>query len=249
MVSAAAVRQSRPTDMVERWFFTAVAGAMLAIAIAGFMPSLVSPSGRRAPVSLLAGAHGALFFVWLGIFFIQARLIADRRVRLHQQVGWAAAFVAALMIPLGYATCIEMVRHGFDLSGDLHADRDPAAVALFPLGDILIFSVLLAAGITLRRRAEVHKTLMLFANIALIPAPLAHLIGHVPTLAAIQAPIILLPIAVFFAAAIARDLLVNRTVHPLTCGLAAAMLLSGPLRAGVIGPSPWWHHFVHWLAR
>lgn len=249
MSSVATVPSSSKKDIIERQFFTAIAAAMLGVAIAGFAPSIVFTSRRHAPISVLAAVHGAVFFIWLGIFLLQARLIARRRVRLHTRTGAAAVFVALIMVPLGYATCIEMVRRGIDLSGDLHAENDLATVVLFPLGDLVIFSVLFALAIALRRRPEIHRTLILFANIALIPAPFAHLIGHVPRLAAMPAPIILFPIALFMAAAIGRDLLIQKRLRALTCALSAAMLVSGPLRAVVIGPSAPWHHFLHWLAQ
>src|SRR5579863_6702031 len=214
-MSPLAVESPMKGGIVERWFFTAIAAAMLVVAISGFVPSIVFTSGRRAPLSLLAAAHGALFFVWLGIFFAQARLIADRRVSLHKRVGSAAVFVAAVMIPLGYATCIEMVRRGFDLSGDLRVQHDPAYEVIFPLGDLLLFSGLFTGAIALRHRPDLHRTLILFANIALMRAPLSHLIGHVPWLAAIPAPIILLPITLFLASAMARDFLLKGRVRPL----------------------------------
>lgn len=249
MLLETAVHSSGKSDIVERWFFRAMAITMLVIACAGFLPSIAIPSGRRAPLSLLAAAHGVVFFAWLGIFLAQAVLVADRRIHIHRRLGVAAAFVAAVMIPLGYVTCIAMVRRGFDLSGDLHAEPDPAPVVVFPLGDILFFTVFVAAALTFRRRPQIHKTMILFANIVLMPAPLAHLIGHVPALTKMPAPIILVPITLLIGAAVAREFIVARTVHRLTWATAAVMLLSGPLRAGVVGPSATWHVFVRWLAR
>ena len=248
ITSIAAVSPAK-VEIVERRFFTAMACMMLAVAISGFLPSIVFTSGRRAPISLLAAAHGATFFCWLLIFLAQARLIANRRVRLHQRTGWAAGLFAVLMVCLAYPTCLEMVRRGYDLSGDLKAERDPAYLVIFPLGDLLLFSVLLAAAIIFRRRREIHRTLILFANIALMPAPLSHLIGHVPRLAAMPPAIIMLPIGLFLTAAIARDFLMKGAVRPLTWGLAAVMFLSGPLRSELIGPSAPWHEFVRWLVR
>ena len=142
-----------------------------------------------------------------------------------------------------------MVRRGFDLSGDLRVDHDPAYEVIFPLGDLFMFGLLLTAAVAFRGRPDVHKRLMLFANIALMPAPLAHLIGHTPRLAAMPGAIIVIPIALFLFAALAREFLVMRRFHPLTWGLAAGMLVSGPLRAAIIGPSAAWHGFVQWLAR
>jgi hypothetical protein len=168
---------------------------------------------------------------------------------MHRRLGIAAAFVGAAMIPLGYAATIAMVRRGFDLSGDLHAESDPASVAVFTLGDLFFFAVLLTAALLYRRRAHIHKTTMLFANIVLMPAPLAHLIGHNPALAKLPAPIILVPMSLLIGSAIAREFIVTGTVRRLTWFTAAVLFLSGPLRAGLIGPSAMWHDFVRWAAR
>jgi len=233
----------------ERWFFTAFGLLMIAVSAAGFLPSLLAAAGRRAPLSPLAAAHGIVFFIWLGIFLLQARLVAGKHIALHRRVGVAAGFVAALMIPLGYATCISMVRRGFDLSGDLGAQSDPALAVMFPLSDLFLFGGLVLAAIACRRRPDMHKRLMLFANISLMPAPIAHFIGHVPRLAAMPAGIIVIPIALFLLVPIGREVWLRGRAHPLTWGIAAGMLISGPLRAAVIGPSAAWHGFVNWLAR
>jgi hypothetical protein len=68
-----------------------------------------------------------------------------------------AGCVAALMIPLAYATSISMVRRGFDLSGDLRVEHDPAYEVVFPLGDLLMFAALVTAAMIYRRRADMHK--------------------------------------------------------------------------------------------
>ena len=243
------VELARTGAATERWFFTALACSMIAVAAAGFLPSLLDTVGRRAPLSPLAAAHGIVFSIWLAIFFVQARLVASGHIVFHRRAGIAAGFVAALMIPLAYATCIAMVRRGFDLSGDLKAERDPAYEVIFPLGDLFIFAVLITATVAYRRRPDMHKRLILLANIALMPAPFAHLIGHVPWLAAMPRAIIIIPIFLFLSAAVGREFLLRGRVHPLTWGVTAAMLISGPLRAAVLGPSAAWHSFVSWLAR
>jgi hypothetical protein len=234
---------------VERWFFTTMALAMLAVACAGFLPSLIQNGGRRAPVSPLAAAHGILFFTWLLIYLVQSRLIATRQFAIHRRVGLAASLVLVLMIPFGYAATVAMVRRGFDLSGDLRIDQDPASGATFPLTDIFLFSLLAVAALAYRHRPEIHKSLMLFANIVLMGAPLAHLIGHIPRLAALPGAIIMVPISAFLIAAVGRDYWLARKVRPLTWGLATSLFLSGPLRAGLIAPSATWHRIVAWLVR
>jgi hypothetical protein len=239
----------RQRVLVERWFFTGIAIAMLATSAAGFMPSLVHAAGRRAPLSPLAAAHGMVFFAWLLIFLVQSRLVACRRIALHRKLGLVSVLVLALMIPLAYTTTVAMARRAFDLSGDLRIDHDPLYESIFPFSNILIFSVLVIAALAYRRRPKIHKRLILFANIELMPAPLAHLIGHTPWLASLPAAIIMIPISMFVIAAVARDVLLARRVHPLTWGLALLRLFSGPLEAGPVGSSAAWHHFASWLSQ
>lgn len=54
----------RTSFLVERWYFTGMALAMIATSTAGFMPAIVHPAGRRAPLSTLAAVHGLVFFAW-----------------------------------------------------------------------------------------------------------------------------------------------------------------------------------------
>ncbi len=237
--------------LAERWFFTGMALTMIATSLVAFLPSIVHPAERRAPLSALAVAHGIAFFAWLLLFLVQSRLIAIHRVAIHRRLGLASIAILALMIPLGYTATIAMVRRGYDLSGDLSLaiGNDPACQAVFPLANTLIFTTLAIAALVYRRRPEIHRRLMLFANIELMPAPLAHPIGHTPWLASLPAAIVMVPITAFVAAAVGRDLMVARRIHPLTWSLAILRMVSGFLEAGPIGTSAAWHHFVYWLAR
>jgi hypothetical protein len=239
--------ESRDGVCGERRFFTGMALAMIVISVAGFAPHIVHSAARRAPLTALAAAHGIVFFAWLLLFLIQSRLVAIRRVDLHKRMGLASVYLLALMIPLAYMTTVAMARRGFDLSGDLKIDHDPLYESIFPFGDIFMFSVLAIAALAYRGRPEIHKRLMLFANIALMPAVLAHFIGQTPGLAALPRAIILVPISMFLVATVVGDYLLARRIRPLTSALAALMFASGPLFAFVIGPSEAWHRFASWL--
>jgi hypothetical protein len=234
---------------VERRFYTGMAIAMLAVSAAGFLPGLIQTGARRAPVSPLAAAHGTVFFAWLIIYLVQSRLIANRQHAMHRQVGIATSLVLVLMVALGYAATVAMVRRGFDLSGDLRIDQDPASGAIFPFTDTFLFSMLAVGALAYCHRPDIHKSLMLFANIVLMGAPLAHFIGHIPRLRALPGVIIMLPISAFLIAAVARDYWLARRVRVLTLGLAITLFLSGPVRAGLIAPSATWHRIVAWLVR
>ena len=161
------------------------------------------------------------------------------------------------MIPLGYAATVAMVRRGFDLSGDQGIDPHPApgsnmvdapTGSVFNFCYLLMFSALAVAAICYRRRPEVHKRLMVFANIALIAAPIAHLSGHFPQL---EPPewTNTIPYTLFLISVVARDYLVTRRIRPLSAGVATGMFAALPLQAFVIGPSETWHRLVIWISQ
>lgn len=106
--------------LLGRWYFTGMAIAMLAVSVAGFMPAIAHPATRRAPLSLLAAAHGIVFFAWLLLFLAQSLLAATGRVQWHRRLGLTSVVLLALIVPLSFETTAAMVRRGFDLSGDPH---------------------------------------------------------------------------------------------------------------------------------
>ena len=54
-----------------RWFFVGMALVMIATSIAGFLPAIINPAKRRAPLTPLAEAHGIVFFMWLLLYLAQ----------------------------------------------------------------------------------------------------------------------------------------------------------------------------------
>jgi hypothetical protein len=101
--------QHRAKSFVERWYFVAMAIVILAVSIAGFMPAIVHLAGRRAPLSLLAAAHGIVFFAWQLLFLAQSLLAATDRIRWHRRLGFASLVLLAAIIPLGFETTAAMV--------------------------------------------------------------------------------------------------------------------------------------------
>ena len=60
-----------------RWFFVGMALVMIATSIDGFLPAIIQPATRRAPLTLLAEVHGTVFFIWLLLYLAQSLLIAN----------------------------------------------------------------------------------------------------------------------------------------------------------------------------
>ncbi|HEY9140751.1 MAG TPA: hypothetical protein VIN93_07655 [Bryobacteraceae bacterium] len=238
---------------IARWFFAGMAILMLATSVAGFAPAILYPAGRHGPLSLLVVVHGLVFFAWLLLYLAQSLLVATGRAAFHRRLGFAAALVLALMIPLGYSVTVTMVRRGFDLSGDQKivpnppaGSMDPLGASVFNFGYLLTFTVLAAAAICFRRRPAVHKRLMLFANIELMGAPIAHIMGHQNILTPAT---IMIPFSLFLLAAVARDYLAEKRIHPLTIWLAIILFVSQPIEGILIAPSAAWYQIAVWLTR
>lgn len=240
-----------------RWFFVGMALVMIATSIAGFLPAIIEPATRRAPLTLLAEAHGIVFFMWLLLYLAQSLLIANRRVALHRRLGLTSVVLLALMIPLGFATTTAMVRRGFDLSGDQHVDPHPDGLtsvdaptsSLFNFAALLAFIILAVAAIGYRGRPAVHKRLMLFANIALMVAPIAHLCGHLRLSPAAFTAVFTILYVSLLLAPVAFDYLIEKRVRFLTTGMAIGLFAFQVLLAFVIVPSATWHRFAQWMSQ
>jgi len=215
----------------------------------GFGPSLINSANRKGTLTGLVVVHAVLSLAWLAVFFTQATLVAHGNIALHRRVGTMAALLAISIIGTGYFTCVAMARRGYDLSGDLNAQADPLYQLVFPLNNLLVFAILLGLGYWYRRRPETHKRFMLLATVAaLMPAPLAHLIGHNPALRAIP-PIIVAFLFAFLFAGAAHDWLAFRRIHPVSLWVAALIFVYYNVLATVVGPSASWHRFAGALLR
>lgn len=219
---------------------------MIVAAAVGFLPALIDSERRLGPVNPLVVLHGLVFSAWLLLFFIQSCLIAAHRRALHRRLGIWGAALAFLMLPLGYFTVVDQTRRGYDLSGELNVRSDPLGAAIFPLGDLVTFALLVSAGLWYRKQPGVHKRLMALATVGgMMPAALAHVVGHY----FMSMPIVLLPmIAVAFFAPALLDRLRDGRFHPVT--LWGGVLLFGwaNVRAVLIRPTAGWREFVWWLA-
>lgn len=248
---------SQPT---RRWFFVGMALVFIATSIAGFLPAIINPATRRAPLTLLAVVHGIVFLLWLLLYLAQALLIANRRADLHRRLGLAGIGVMALVIYFGFTSMTATIRRGFDLSGDQHMDPhpdglttvDPPTAMIFNFSALVTFGILATAAIFYRRRPDLHKRLMLFANISLMVAPIAHFLGHIPSTwmsPALSATSFLLLYLLFLLAPMVYDFLVTKRIRWLTSSLAVGLFVSQLLQAVVVGPSAAWHRFVEWFSQ
>ena len=226
-------------------FYVGTAILSLAIAIAAFGPGLIDTSTRRGALTPLAAVHAVIFTGWLVLYLLQTVLASTGNVRLHRRLGVGGMVLAIVMMIVGYRTTMEMVRRGFDVSGDLERIGPVILQTSFQLCGLPLFGGLVLAAVLNRRRPDVHKRLMwLTIPGTLMGAPVVHAIGHYGL------PFIVAPLAnlALLAANPVYDRVAHGRTHPVSLWGSVFFVVVANILAVVVSPSPAWQRFVLWLA-
>ena len=181
--------------------------------------------------SRIVHLHGIVMTAWVLLFITQVSLVAARRTRVHQRLGIAGGVLAALVVIVGVLTAL------FAAARD-HTPGPPAlAFLVVPLGDMLVFSVLVGLALYFRRKLQVHKRLMLLAAINLLtPAiariPLSFIVNGGPLAFFGLTDLVLL-------AFVAYDTVKHRRLHPVFLWGSIFIIAMQPLRLLLAGTSVW----------
>jgi len=187
--------------------------------------------------SLLVHFHGAIFTCWILLFITQIALVSSHRIRWHMRLGIAGMFLAGLMVLVGFATLIAVVRR--------HAVFAMGLDTLFA-GDVLqlsTFALLVGWGFLARRDGPAHKRLMILGTVALLGPALARWpFAFVFSSALVFFGILdLIPILL-----IAFDLWSCRKIHRVTIS-GTLLLLVVQFSMRPLGHTAVWHQFTLWV--
>jgi hypothetical protein len=170
---------------------------------------------------------------------------------LHRRLGIAAALSVPLMLVLGYQTAIFGARRGHPLwkTPDQIVPAgvpftDSLSFLIVPLGDLVLFAAFVSAALYWRRRAELHKRLMILGTIGgmLWPA-----ITRVPHIAG-NPPAMFGALLVLLLVNVAHDFWINGRPHPVNLWGGLLVLASFPVRQA-IAVTDQWHAVAVWLTR
>ena len=218
-------------DKSDRLFFSGMALASALMLFLGFLPSYFHRSAELPALTLLYQLHGAVFTAWVALLVAQTALVAGRRTDIHRTLGVAGAVLAALVFVVGVAVSVETLRRNGGPPGD------PRKFFAIPIGDIIVFGVLVTAAVVQRRQPETHKRLMLLATISLLTAAIARFLRRVGMGGA---PGLFLGTDVFVLALVLYDLASRGRVHPATLwGGAMVAGLKPLLFYGATATTPW----------
>ncbi len=170
----ASIAPSRTGIRDDRGFFFVLALSMAIVNMLGFgLQFAMGRSSFGAPV--LVHLHAAVFVTWVGFFVFQSWLVATSRISRHKRLGWLGAAWAGLMVIVGITATVAMVREG-----RVPFFFVPGYFLVMNSFGVLGFAALLTWAITLRRRTDWHRRLMMCAMTAimgpafgrLLPTPL-----------------------------------------------------------------------------
>src|SRR5271169_6328357 len=107
-----AVRKSLPNrKRTEDSFFASMAGLILLTVFIGFARTYYLAGVFHAHLpSLLVHFHGAIFTCWIFVCVAQIVLVSSNRIRWHMRFGFIGVILAVLMVLVGFATLIAVVR-------------------------------------------------------------------------------------------------------------------------------------------
>jgi hypothetical protein len=217
---------------VQNPFFAVTSAVILLIVLSGFAPTLyLRPVFKPMPIPGYLFLHGIVLTSWFIWFFVQTVLIQSRRTALHRRLGAAGAVLAAAVPFAGLLASFGVVGRVAAFGIDLDADASVLAglgvsgvtVMQFLSGvfwgnltSAVSFAVLAWTGILLRRRAAVHKRLMLLATLAILGPALARL-SRLPIFGASeQGPFVAVVSLALLGAVVVHDLVTRRRIHPAT---------------------------------
>lgn len=144
------------------WMILAMASFVFAgFGLHSFVPAL---QGNFPPAPPVVHLHGVVFIAWMLLLLLQSALVCAGSVKLHRALGmWGVA--------QGTATILIGLMMQLVASGAGHAAGRPAGTDGLYLGLLafLGFALMFALAIASRTRPDIHRPMILFAMLPVIP--------------------------------------------------------------------------------
>jgi hypothetical protein len=181
--------------------------------------------------SLIVHVHGIVMTAWVVLFIVQITLVAKRRTKTHQQLGILGAIISALVVVVGILTALYAAARGAS------PGPPPLAFLIIPLGDMMLFALLIGAALYYRKRLDVHKRLMLLAATNMLVPAIARIPLNVITNGGPLAFFGLTDICII--GFVAFDTFRHRRLHPAFLWGSLLIILFQPLRILIAGTDAW----------
>jgi hypothetical protein len=162
-----------------RYLYAGVSALLFVLTFLGFQQFYMhgnAVTGRPLfpLVKTLIIVHGVAMTGWMVLFLVQPLLIVGHKRRLHMSLGIVGAGLAACIVVLGIWSAIATTRVEPDF---LRFGLNRKQFMLVQLMHLLPFGLCVLIGVWNRRRAEIHRPMMLLATLAVVPAALDRITG------------------------------------------------------------------------
>lgn len=217
------------TDQRERRFFMGLAIAIAATVLLGFGAYIaLGISSFGAP--WWVHVHAVTYMGWIALYLNQNRLVVSGDIAGHRRMGRIMAGWAVWMTVVGLSVLV------FNIA--THRTPPiftPAFIIALDGVNLLVFLLLLGAGLALRDRSDWHRRLMLSATVCIISPAL----GRITVIAGgFSLRNIILVQLCFILAGMIGDWRIRGRVHPAWyCG-GAALIAMGLVTGPVAGLAP-----------
>jgi hypothetical protein len=231
---------TRPATPLHNYFYLFMSLLIAATIVYGFSrtvdKNLIHPASPRPAILYF---HAFVFTGWPVFYIFQSLLVRTRNVRIHKQAGWFGVALGLAIPCVGVATAIAMAHFN---ALQLH-QLGTESFLIVPLFDMVCFTSAFALGIYWRAKPEYHRRLLLVASCALTAAGF----GRFPA-SILPPPFFYAGVDILILLGVARDLVVNRRIHPvylyaLPAFIAAQIFVTYTM----VHNSAWWLKVAHSL--
>jgi len=242
-----------------QWFFFGMALVSLAVCFVGFFPTYVAPVSAgtftRPP---LVHLHGLSMLAWMLLYAVQTSLAATGRIGSHRRWGMLGPALATAGLLFLLSTMTMQFNAAAQIGPDAAARARAGAIANVPLG--VLFAALVAAGVALTHRPDIHKRLMLLATIIALDPAFGRIIrvyffgiiqtSQVQTMTSQQGLTVLVGAALALEALvfilIAHDWRIRGRPHPVSL-IGAVLIVPSLLVVLPLGQTEAWQGIMLWL--
>lgn len=163
----------------SRLFYAVISGALLLIVLLGFGRALfLRPFMELPPLPAAVWIHGGILTAWYVGALVQASLVSAGRTDLHRRIGWWIAGIGAAVIVIGTTVTLAFVGRRAALGTDIEARIGFFSDIVWgDLAAIVAFVVFFGLALAWRKRAELHKRLMILGSLALLEPALFRIWG------------------------------------------------------------------------
>lgn len=166
MTGSAAAAAPAPARQFRPSFFFGMTLAMAFFVFAGFGIHSFFPAlqGHFPPAPPVVHLHAIVTLSWMVLLVTQAGLVSAGQVKLHRSLGlWGIAHATAVLL---MGLMIQLIAS----AGGMNAGRIAGSDGLY-LGILAVigFSIMFTVAIRNRNRPEIHKRMILFAMLPVLP--------------------------------------------------------------------------------